>query len=110
MVSQQLLTYGLCGLEMGVSEKMIEQFRKGTSPQNWQGEVDIVEVKTLTLSLIEKTVEDFEKGVLKAGPQARFPYSTSFAGELENLADAVHFNNLHEGLHFGTIKALQRFV
>ena len=109
-MSQQLLIYGLCGLELGVSDEMLERYRKGTSPKDWEDAGNIAEIKTLTLSLIHKTVEDLEAGVLKAGPNARFPYSTSFGGKLESLDDALHFNNLHEGLHFGIIKMFAKLV
>ena len=109
VVSQQQLTYGLCGLPVNVDREMLGRFRKGTSPRDWQGRVDVEQVRALALSLAAETKADFDRGVFeKSHGETRFPYRTSLGGDLDSVADAVHFNNLHEGLHFGIIKSPEK--
>ena len=72
MVSQQLLTYGLCGPEMNVSSDMLSRYRKGTNPQGWRGQVDSTEVKALAVNLIKQTVVAYRKGLFEKVLNARF--------------------------------------
>ena len=106
VVSQQLLSYHLSGLAVNVSEDLLSQFRRGSSPQNWAKPINKTELTELSLALVDKTLKDYRQGVFQESHRREtlFPYQTSFGGKLENFPDAVHFNNVHEGLHFGTIK------
>ena len=109
-VTQQLLTYNLSGLSLNVGEEMLKNFRNGTSPGDWQTPPDVEEIRALCLSLVDKTVEDYEQGLFEDNQDSKFPYTTRLGGELENLEDAVQFNNLHEGLHFGTVRSMERLL
>ena len=109
-VTQQLLTYNLSGLDLNVSREMVKTFRNGTSPKDWQTPPDVDEVKELCLSLVAKTIEDYEQGLFEGNQETKLPYTTRLGGELESPDDAVQFNNLHEGLHLGTVIALKRLV
>ena len=109
-VTQQLLTYNLSGLDLNVSGEMVKTFRNGTSPSDWQTPPDVEEVKALCLSLVDKTIEDYQQGLFEGDQETHFPYTTRLGGELEDFEDAVQFNNLHEGLHVGTVMALKRLL
>ena len=109
-VTQQLLTYNLSGLSLNVSDEMLKNFRNGTSPSDWKTPPDVEEVKALCLSLVDKTMEDHEQGLFENAQETKFPYTTRLGGELAGLEDAVQFNNLHEGLHLGTVMALKRLL
>ena len=109
-VTQQLLTYNLSGLNLNVSKEMLANFRNGTSPDDWQTPPDIDEIKALCLSLVDKTLEDYEQGFFEGDQETHFPYTTRLGGELKDLEDALQFNNLHEGLHLGTVMALKRLL
>jgi len=104
VVTQQLLVYNLSGLPMIPSEEMVADFRKGTKPERdlTQGEVD--EIKNLLFSTIEKTREDYHKGIFKNFQE----YPTSVKITLTNVEDAMAFNNFHEGIHLGYILALKK--
>jgi len=112
VVSQQFLTYDLAGLPMNVSEDWIERFIEGSSPKNWAGKVDLEELREASLRLVVKTQEDWQAGVFADVSQMKtqFPYKTSFGGELNSVREALHYNNYHEGVHYGTIRALRLFV
>jgi hypothetical protein len=106
VVTQQLLCYKLSGLEMLVDARLVEENRKGTSPANWSQKPDLEEMRSLLLSLPEKLGEDYEKGIF-SGYQ---PYETSAGVTLKSIDDAISFNLFHEGIHFGSVLALKRFV
>jgi hypothetical protein len=112
VVTQQLLTYQLAGLAIQVNDDLLGLFRRGTDPQTWSRQVSKEELSDLSLSLIDKTLEDYQAGLLQAPHDRKtlFPYQTSFGGKLENITDAVAFNNVHEGLHFGTMKVYKRLL
>lgn len=112
VVSQQFLTYDLAGLPMNVSDDWCERFIEGSSPRNWQGNVDAVALREASLNLVARTQEDWQQGLFEgvSASQTKFPYTTSFGGELNSVQDALHYNNYHEGVHYGTIRALRLFV
>ena len=104
VVTQQLLHYGLSGLPLHVSETLVAQCRKGTSPADWTVPPDLGEIRTLLTELPERLAED-----LAAGRFARYrPYMTSVGVELTDLETALDFNLYHEGLHTGSVLALRR--
>lgn len=106
IVVQQQLTYGLCGLEMGVTAEDMAQFRTGTSPASWTTKPDPERLRQLLDDLPHIFQTDFAAGLF----QTYRPYKTSTGVSLPTLADAISFNNFHEGLHLGTILALKNFA
>ena len=106
VVTQQLLHYGLSKLPMYVSDELVAQCRKGTSPADWTAPPDPDEVRALLLELPDRLAADLE-----AGRFTTFrPYQTSVGVELRDLETALDFNLFHEGLHTGTVLALRKAV
>lgn len=106
VVTQQRLTYKLSGLPMHISKEMDDKFSKGTVPNGDATDEEIELVKSLLFSTIEGTIADYENGVF----ESYNAYTTSAKVTLNNLSDAVSFNLFHEGLHLGSIFALQKAV
>lgn len=106
VVVQQLLTYGLAGLPSNVSKEMIEKYKKGSKPEGAIDQEEWDKIKALSTDLVDRFEEDLKKEIF----QKYKPYSTSFRITLNTLEDAVQFNNLHEGLHFGYILALRKML
>jgi len=107
LVTQQLLVHSLSGSEVLVSQDWIKRFRKGTRPE---GEVSREEVYQLMEALLEvpdKSRKMVQQGSMSDSYQA---YETSFGTTLHSLEEAIPFNNIHEGMHFGTILALRKMV
>ncbi|WP_271855257.1 DinB family protein [Patiriisocius marinus] len=104
VITQQLLVYGLSGLPMNVSEEEITKFRKGSAPQGdvTQEEIDLC--KSQLHTLINKTEEDWEKGLFINYKE----YTVTTKTTLTSAQDALIFNNFHEGIHLGYILALKR--
>ncbi len=107
VATQQLLVYGLSGKPFQVSQGLIDQNRKGTKPEETYTEELLAEVKTL----LQTTVEQMEKHHETDHFSGDFKvYPTSYGITLHSVEEAIAFNNLHEGVHFGTIKAIKALV
>ncbi len=106
VVTQQLLCYKLSGLDCAVSEDLIQRYRKGTAPEQDASKEEITLIKQLALSLIESTHQDLKEGVFKNYT----PYMTSFRVELTSIEEALSFNNVHETMHYGYMRALYKLV
>ena len=104
IVTQQLLVYNLSGLPSIIPEEMIESYRKGTKPERDLTQAEVDEIKGLLFSTIEKTKEDYNKGVFKTYNE----YTVSTKSTLTNVEEAIAFNNFHEGIHLGYILALKK--
>ena len=106
VVTQQLLHYKLSGLNCLCPDDLIEAHRKGTSPTKIFTEQEFEEVKELLLSLPETLEEDFEAGIF----ENFIEYPTSAGFVLNSLESAIVFNNFHEGIHYGVIRSIKKFL
>jgi hypothetical protein len=106
LATQQLLTYGLSENEIILSDNIVDEFRKGTKPENQYSDEDIVELKSVFIEVINQTQDDFEDGIFEKFK----PYPTSFGITLTSIEEALTFNNVHEGLHMGLIMAMKKLV
>lgn len=104
--TQQALVYGLSGLQIQIPQELKDKFKKGTVPDGTATDQEIEQVKGLLFSTIEKTIEDFENGLFRNFKE----YPTSAGITLKNVEDAISFILFHEGLHLGSVFALQKAV
>lgn len=106
VVTQQLLCYKLADKDCLIPDDLIENYRKGTSPKEKFTQEEWEEILELFLGLPDTLEEDFLEGIFTNYNE----YTTSTGFTLKNIKDAICFNNYHEGIHFGSILALKRFV
>jgi hypothetical protein len=106
VVTQQLLVYKLSGLPTMVSDEIIEKYKKGTKPEQVATQAEVDEIKSLLFITIKKTKEDYDNGIFKNFNE--YPTSTGFV--LNDVEDAMAFNNFHEGLHIGILMSLRKLV
>ncbi len=106
VVTQQLLHYKLSGLQCLVPDDLIEKYRKGTAPTEEMSAEDFEEVKELLAGLPDTLEEDYNEGIFKEYTE----YETSTGFVITSINDAISFNNLHEGIHLGTIMDLYKLV
>ena len=104
IVTQQLLVYGLSGLPLMTNEELVAKYRKGTKIEGNVTQKEVDEIKDLLFSTLDKTKEDYEKGVFKNYNA----YTTSTNSNMTKVEEAIAFNNFHEGIHLGYILALKR--
>ena len=103
-VTQQILVYKLSGLKMYLSDDFINEFKKGAAPERQYVKEDVDFLTSIFLNLVDELENDFDKGVFKKYTE----YSTSYGVVLTSAEEAIAFNNIHEGLHFGYVMALKR--
>lgn len=106
VVTQQLLHYKLSGLNCLCSDELIEAYRKGTVPTKNFTEEEFNEVKELLMGLPDTLQEDFEAGIFKN--YTEYPTSTGFV--ITSIENAIPFNNFHEGIHYGIIRSIKKFL
>lgn len=104
IATQQLLMYKNSGLDTLIPSEFIDKFRKGSKPEEAFGEEMLAYIQRQMIVTAEQAFRDFEAG--KFAEYASYP--TSYGYELASIEDAVRFNNVHEGLHFGYAQALRR--
>ncbi len=105
-ITQELLCYKLSGLECSMSNDLIQKYRKGSKPETHVSSAEIAMIKDALVSSVDKLEEDFNKGVFTEYKD----YTTSYNVTLKSIDDAMFFNTVHEGLHFGSILALRKLV
>ncbi|APZ46171.1 damage-inducible protein DinB [Polaribacter reichenbachii] len=106
VVTQQLLHYKLSGLNPLCPDDLIEAHRKGTSPTKIFTEEEFEEVKDLLMALPDTLQEDFEAGIFEN--YTEYPTSTGYV--LSSIENAISFNNFHEGIHYGIIRSIKKFL
>ena len=106
LATQQLLVYGLSNSEILLSDNIINEFRKGTKPEQLYSTEDIKELKAILVEVIDRTEEDYNLEVMQSYKE----YPTSYGVTLSSVEDAIEFNNVHEGLHLGVIMAMRKLV
>ena len=104
IITQQLLVYNNSQLPMLVSDEMVSKYRKGTKAEHDITQKDVAEIRALLFSTVEKTVEDYNKGLFINYTT----YTVSTKSTLTNVEEALEFNNFHEGIHLGYIMALKK--
>jgi ribosome-associated translation inhibitor RaiA len=104
VVTQQLLCYKVSGLQMALNDEFIDKYKKG-SEVNFEVKEDEVEyIKTKLQELPNKLQSDYNNAVFKSYTE----YPTSYNVTLNNIEEAIQFNNVHEGLHLGYIMAMKK--
>lgn len=106
LVIQQRLAYTLSGLPMHISTEMFEKYQNGSKPDGKTSQAEVDEIKKLLTSLIHQTKQDFENGVFKEF----HPYQTKTGFYLGSFEEAIAFNNFHEGIHYGIMMQIKKFV
>lgn len=106
LVTQQLLMYKLSQTPMHISDDLVNAFRKGSKPERSYNESEIQAIREQLESSVEQAVIDYKNQAFGDFN----PYPTSFGLELKSIDEALVFNNVHEGMHLGSILALKKLV
>ena len=107
LVTQHLLSFGLCKMELQIPMEIVDRFRKGSSAKEQVFlESDLIYFKENATKFIDLTEEYLANGKFENFAE----YSTSYGVVLDSIETAIEFNNLHEGLHFGYMMALRKLI
>ncbi len=106
LVTMKLLVYKLSGNEINIPEKYINLYKKGTSATTSSENIDFIELKELLISTVELLEKDYKDGKFTQ----YHSYETSYNVTLNSVEDAIAFNNIHEGLHFGYMLSMNNNI
>lgn len=106
IVAQQSLIYKGSNTPMYISNELFDQYKPGTRPAAPVDQAHVDQLQFLLIDMIEKTKADLEQNRFGAYNQ-RMTGTGFYLGSLE---DALHFNNFHEGLHYGVMLSLRKMV
>lgn len=106
IVTQQLLVYKLSGSTPRISSEMIEKYKKGTEATTNTGQSEVDEIKSLLIKTVDWLEEDYTAKVFTSFNE----YPTSYNIVLNSTEEAINFNNVHEGLHFGYLMAMKKLA
>lgn len=106
IVSQQKLVYVLSGLPMHISQEMLEKYQNGSRPDGKVAQQEVDDIKQLLTSLVNQTKSDYENGIFKEFNA----YQTKTGFYLGSLDEAIEFNNYHEGIHYGIMMQIKKFL
>lgn len=104
VVVQQLLVYRRSKLSLSVPDEMVAHYRPGTVPDGQATAAEVESLRKLVFTTVEKTSDDYQLGLFRTYDS----FTTATNVTLSRVDDAILFNNYHEGLHLGTILALQK--
>jgi hypothetical protein len=106
IVVQQMLVYKLSGLPMKISDEMVEKYKKGTKPEHIATQAEVDKIQIALEETINQTEIDLENKIFINFQE----YPTSAGIVLKSAAEAMAFNDFHEGLHIGIIMSIRKFV
>lgn len=106
VVVQQMLVYKLSGLDMMISDEMVEKYKRGTKPEEKISQVEVDEIKELLFSTLEQAKEDFANDIFDE--YMEFTTMTGFT--IKNAKAAMEFNNYHEATHTGIMMQIKKFI
>lgn len=106
IASQQKLIYALSGLPMKISDDFFEKYRNGSRPDTAATQAEVDEIKQLLVATAAQVKTDYESNVFEKFNE----YQTQTGFYLANLEEAILFNNYHEGIHFGMMLTIRKFV
>lgn len=106
LVTQQLLTYGLSGIEIKVPKEWIAKYRKGSKPEERISMKELEEIKAVFVDTIDWAEADYN-----ADKFSNFSaYTTSYGFPLTQIEDVIRFVYAHDALHWGIIMAMLKLV
>lgn len=104
--TQQMLCYGLGGLPMNIDTAYFAEFAPDTAPTRQIGGAEILKIREAFMESFDKLASDIEANKLQDYEPWKLP--TGIA--IDNIADALVTNSIHEGRHFGVVISLAKLV
>lgn len=101
VVSQQLLNYGRCGLDLLVPDELVVACRRDTHPGTWTTPPDVNLVLDALIEHPERLEEDYRAGLF----QGFEPMVTSTGISINTVEESITFAHFHDGIHTGVIMA-----
>lgn len=106
LATTDLLIYGLGGQRTQSDREFIDRYRKGTRPEGEVSAAEIADISERLLTSVDRLEAD-----LDSLDWSNFrEYTNSLGITLRSVDDALAFNLVHEGMHYGTMLAMRKLV
>lgn len=103
LLSQQFLIYFFSDQPISVNaEEMMKKYGSGSLPDGKTNQEEVDELITLLKESTPKMVEDVGKGIFTT---YKGYHSDYFGISVNNIEEALYFNNMHEAFHLGVMAA-----
>lgn len=102
----QILVYQLTGQAMIISDDFVKRYVTGTKPTSDISQDEWSKMKSTLLDTTVQTVADFESGKFNTYT----PFSAKYGSvdfHFTTFEESFAYNNLHEALHLGYLRALR---
>ncbi|HEY0046637.1 MAG TPA: DinB family protein [Flavobacterium sp.] len=106
VVVHQMLVYKLSGLPMLISDEMVEKYKRGTRPDQFVEEAEVLKIKSLLGETVTHTKADFDAGIFKSYNE----FTTMVGYTIRSAEDAMAFNYYHEAVHTGMMMSIRKFI
>ncbi|HIP32075.1 MAG TPA: DinB family protein [Crocinitomicaceae bacterium] len=106
VVVQQLLIYGLSGNELHLDKNIVHLFKKGATGKETLSKKEFEDLKIRSLELVDLLEKDYERICQTDYTQ----FMTGLNVELNNVDEAIEFNNIHEAVHIGVMMGISKLV
>ncbi len=106
IITQQILHYQLSGLPCHSPAAWLAAYRKGSQANSSVSKKEVAQLKNYLWDTVELLYSDFADNIFEKYKT----YPTSYNITIHNIEEAIVFNNVHEGLHYGSILALKKLV
>ncbi len=98
----------LHGLHMRMTSEYIQSYAKGSRPEIAVNQEFVDQIKKDLIQQVSWVESDFEEGKF---PESTIqPYTTTYGNTLVDFESVLAFNLLHEGLHYGIMLSLKKFI
>jgi len=104
VLSHYRLLYRPCGGSAPLPQVWEGWFMPGTSPENWGTDGPVLDT---VLGEFETQVDRIDSEVRKGAFANYKSFKLKSGFTLDNVAEALNFNTMHEGIHIGAIIALR---
>ncbi|PQL93250.1 DinB family protein [Apibacter adventoris] len=106
LIGQQILHYKFSNLDLLITNDWVENYKKGTQTRFLINDDEVEFVKQKLIILVDQLEQDYEDKKFETYNE----FTTSMGIVLNNIEDAINFNNLHEGIHCGIIKTMKNLI
>ncbi len=106
IAAQQGICYIRAGVQPPIAEQYLTPYRPGTKPEVAADSTEIERIKETLVSSIHLLPIALENNLF----EHYTPWTTRYGLPISNIEEALGFLLFHEGLHFGSIMALKKFV
>jgi len=106
VVTQELLCYSLSGFHCNMDKELLKLYKIGTAPDGKATQKDVDVVKHWLVESVDLLEKDYNAGRFQEFKE----YTVGFGTHLTCVEDAIRFNPIHEGLHYGYLLAIKKLL